>query len=183
MNNNFIQDPLYNLSLNSLKLNTLLHFNPTSTNEVNKIIQSLKSKHSHGYKEITSRILKISAPCIISPLTYIFNDVLHSGIFPDRMKYSIIKPLHKKGTTDELENYRPISLLTCLSKILEKIIYKRLYVFLENDTILSEDQYGFREMLSTYSAINPLINSILKALRKRNLWEACFVTSTKPLTV
>ena len=117
MNNNFIQDPLYNLSLNSLKLNTLLHFNPTSTNEVNKIIQSLKSKHSHGYKEITSRILKISAPCIISPLTYIFNDVLHSGIFPDRMKYSIIKPLHKKGTTDELENYRPISLLTCLSKI------------------------------------------------------------------
>jgi len=87
MNNNFIQDPLYNLSLNSLNLNTLLHFNPTSTNEVNKIIHSLKSKNSHGYEEITLRVLKISAPCIISPLIYIFNNVLHSGIFPDRMKY------------------------------------------------------------------------------------------------
>jgi len=75
------------------------------------------------YDEITSRILKINAPSIISPLTYIFNNVLRSGIFPDRMKYSIIKPLHKKVTTDELENYRPISLLTSLSKILEKIIY------------------------------------------------------------
>ena len=167
MNNNFIQEPLYNLSLNSLNLNTLLHFNPTSTYEVIKIIHSLKSKNSHGYEEIMSRILKINAPHIISPLMNIFNNVLRSGIFPDRMKYSIIKPLHKKGTTDKLENYRPISLLTCLSKILEKIIYKRLYVFLENHKILSEDQYGFREKLSTYSAINPLINSILKAFEEK----------------
>jgi len=83
------------------------------------------------------------------------------------MKYSIIKPLHKKGTTDELKNYRPISLLTCLSKILEKIIYKRLYVFLENHKILTEDQYGFRQKLSTYSAINPLINSTLKAFEEK----------------
>jgi len=167
VDNNFNQDPIYNLSSNFLNLNTVLHFNPTSTNEVNKIIQSLKIKNSHGCDEITSRILKISALSIISPLTYIFNNVLCSGIFPDRMKYSVIKPLHKKGTTDELENYRPISLLTSLSKILEKIIYKRFYVCLEKHKILSEDQYGFREKLSTYSAISPLINSILKAFEEK----------------
>jgi hypothetical protein len=94
VDNNFNQDPIYNLSSNFLNLNTVLHFNPTSTNEVNKIIQSLKIKNSHGCDEITSRILKISALSIISPLTYIFNNVLCSGIFPDRMKYSVIKPLH-----------------------------------------------------------------------------------------
>ena len=76
-----------------------------------KLIKSLKPKDSHGYDEISSRILKISAPCILSPLTYIFNKILHLGIFPDRMKLSIIRPLHKKGTTKEMENYRPISLL------------------------------------------------------------------------
>ena len=117
MDINFNQDPIHNLSSKFLNLNTVLHFNPTSTNEVNKIIQSLKIKNSHGYDEITSRILKISAPSIISPLSYIFNNAFGSGIFPDRTKYSIIKPLHKKGTIDELENYRPISLLTSLSKI------------------------------------------------------------------
>ena len=166
MDNNFNQDPICNLSSKFLNLNTILHFNPTSTNKANKIIQSLKIKNSHEYDEITPRILKISAPSIISPLTYIFNNVLHSGIFPHRMKYSIIKPLHKKGTTDKFENYRPISLLTILSQILGKITYKRLYVCLEKHKVLSEDQYGFREKLSTYSSNNPLINSILKAFEE-----------------
>jgi len=87
MDNNLNQDPIYNLSSNFLNLNNVLHFNLTSTNGVNKIIQSLKIKNSHGYDEITSRILKISAPCIIYPLTYVFNNVLRSGTFPDRMKY------------------------------------------------------------------------------------------------
>jgi len=110
--NDFTQDPIRILNSNILKPTTLLHFNPTSTNEINRIIQSLKTKDSHGYDEISSRILKISTPCILSPLTYIFNKVLYSGIFPDRMKFSIIKPLCKKRSTKEFENYRPISLLT-----------------------------------------------------------------------
>jgi len=82
------------------------------------------------------------------------------------MKFSIIKLLHKKGTTKEFENYRPISLLTVFSKILEKIIYKRLYFYLENYNILSDEQFGFREKLSTCSATNALINSILISLDK-----------------
>jgi len=69
--NNFTQDPIRNLNSNILKLTISLHLNPTSTNEINKIIQSLKTKDSHGYDEISSRILKISTPCILSSLTYI----------------------------------------------------------------------------------------------------------------
>jgi hypothetical protein len=82
------------------------------------------------------------------------------------MQFSIIKPLHKKGTTKEFENYRPISLVTVFSKILEKIIYKRLYSYLKKYNILSDEQFGFREKLSTCSATNALINSILIFLDK-----------------
>jgi len=74
------------------------------------------------------------------------------------MKFSIIKPLHKKWTTKEFENYRPISLLTVFSKILEKIIYKRLYSYLENYNILSDEQLGYKEKLSTCSANSILIS-------------------------
>jgi len=69
------------------------------------------------------RILKISAPYILSPLTYIFNKILSLGIFPDRLKFSEVKPIFKKGSTTDFSNYWLISLLTSFSKIIEKIIY------------------------------------------------------------
>ena len=144
LDNDFIQNSMQNLSSNNSKRTTSFYFKPTLTNEINKIIKSLKPKDSHGYDEISSRILKKSAPCILFPLTYIFNKILRLGIFPDKMKLSIIIPLHKKGTIKELENYRPISLPTVFSKILEKIIYKRLYSYLEKYKILIDAHFGLR---------------------------------------
>jgi Notch-like protein len=94
-----------------------------TTREIEKIIKSLKTKNTGGYDEISIRVLKLSVPYIIPPLTYICNAILNSGIFPDRSKYSIIKPIHKKGNAQEVMNYRPISLLTSFSKVTEKLIY------------------------------------------------------------
>ena len=119
--------------------------------------------------------------CYLFP--YVFNKILSLGIFPDRMKLSIIRPLHKKGITKELENYRPISLLTVFSKILEKIIYETLYSYLEKYKILSDDQLGFRENLSTRSASNVLINSILTSFDKNKFVGGLFCDITKHLTV
>jgi hypothetical protein len=67
-----------------------------STHEVERIIKSLKSKNTGGYHEISTQILKLSAPYIISPLTYICNATLNSSIFPDNLKYAIVKPIFKK---------------------------------------------------------------------------------------
>jgi hypothetical protein len=83
-----------------------------STHETEKIIKSLKSKNTGGYDEISTRILKLSMPYIISPLTYICNAILNTGTFPDRLEYAIIKPIFKKGDDQDITNYRPISLLT-----------------------------------------------------------------------
>ena len=108
----------------------------------------MKNKTSHGYDEISDKILRASAPFILSPLTYIFNKVLSSGIFSDRLKYSEIQPLFKKGKKTEITNYRPISFLLSFSKI-EKIIYKRLHSFLIENNILANEQFSFREKSTT----------------------------------
>jgi hypothetical protein len=68
----------------------------TSTYEIGNIIKALKSKNTSGCDEVSTRILQLSAPYIVSPLTYICNIILNTGIFPDRLKYSIIKPIYKK---------------------------------------------------------------------------------------
>jgi hypothetical protein len=86
---------------------------------------SLKSKNSHGYDGISSRILKVSTPHVLLPLTYIFNKILQTGVFPDRLRFSEVKPLYKKGDKTEFSNYRPILLLPAFSNIMEKIIYKK----------------------------------------------------------
>ena len=76
----------------------------TVMKEIEQIIKSLKMKNSYGYNEITTKILKISTPFISSPLDYIYNKILFWGVFPDRLKYAVIKPLHKSGDRCNVPN-------------------------------------------------------------------------------
>jgi hypothetical protein len=80
--------------------------------KLKKIIHVFPWKNSCEYDEISMKILKISAPFISSPLCRIINISLNMGVFPTRLKYSIITPLHKRGDKNNVTNYRPISLLT-----------------------------------------------------------------------
>ena len=118
-NNITYNDPLLYLRQNFIRPNSTIKLNNTTAHEVDKIIHSLKCKDSYGYDEISTRIFKTSAPYILSPLTFIFNKILSTGIFPDRLKFSKVKRLFKKGSTTGFSNYRPISLLTSFSKIIE----------------------------------------------------------------
>ena len=79
----------------------------TSTKEIENIISSLKSKNSHGYDEISVNILKFSSSYISSPLCHICNKMFSSGIFPERLKYGVIKPIFKNGDRNDICNYRP----------------------------------------------------------------------------
>jgi hypothetical protein len=144
-----------------------IKFNNTSSKEIERIINSLKLKNSHGYDEISTKILKVSAPFISSPLNYICNKSILSGTFPTGLKYSIVKPLFKKGDRNNLANYRLISLLTSFSKVFEKIIYDRLLQHMEINNILVEEQFGFRTSSSTDKASYKLINEILNAFNNR----------------
>jgi hypothetical protein len=146
-------DPISYLRQNFRQSSSTIKLSNTTTHETEKIIHFLKCKNSYGHDEISSRILKVSAPYVLSPLMYIFNKILSTGIFSERLKFSEVKPLYKKGDKTEFSNYRPISLLTSFSNIIEKIIYKRLYCHLNNNNnILVNEQFGFREKLSTETA-------------------------------
>jgi hypothetical protein len=91
------------------------------------------------------------------------------GIFHDRLKFSEVKPLFKKGDKTEFSNYRPISLLTSFSKIIEKILYKRLYQHLNENNILVKEQFGFREKSSTDMATYALLSTVLSSLDKKHI--------------
>jgi hypothetical protein len=141
----------------------------TSSKEINKIINSLKNKHSSGYDEITTKIIKISKHYIISPIINISNKMLSQGVYPERLKFALIKPIYKNGDKSSPSNYRPISLLPAFSKIFEKLIYERLFDHLGKNTILSEHQYGFRKDMSTENASYMLLNDILTAMNSKQI--------------
>jgi Notch-like protein len=141
-----------------------IKFNYTSTKKIEQIFKSIKTKHSHGYDEIPTKILKFSATFIKSSLTYMCNKSLSSGIFPTRLKFSLAKPAFENGDELNISNYRPISQLTAFSKVFEKVIYARLYQQLSQSDILLNEQHGFRSNSSTELASFKLINEILLAM-------------------
>ena len=120
-------------------------FETSSTKEITTIMQLLKTKNSHGYNEISTKLLKISATCVCSPLTDICNMSFLPGIFPAHLKFSITKPIYKKGDRMNPTNYRPISLLTSFSKVFERLLYIRLTEHFCSSKLLVGNQFGFRK--------------------------------------
>jgi hypothetical protein len=94
--------------------------------EIINIISSLKSKNSSCYDGISSEILKLSSVFVSVPLSYMCNMSVITGVFRECLKYAVIKPLYKKEDHGDITNYRPISMLTAFSKVMEKIMHSRL---------------------------------------------------------
>ena len=102
-------------------------------------------------------LVKKLIPYLVIPLEHIFNISLQTGVFPDGMKIARIIPLFKNSNINDFTNYRPISLLSQFSKILEKIFHNRMMSFIEKKNILYESQYAFRKNMSTSLAILELV--------------------------
>ena len=124
------------------------------------IINNLQAKNSCGWDSISTKLLKQIVSGISKPLTILINQVLNTGIFPDKLKIAKIIPIFFKDDQNNIINYRPISLLPTISKILEKIIANQLSSYLEDMKILSSSQYGFRVGHSTECAAIDLIDKI-----------------------
>ena len=127
---------------------------------INKIIYNLPPKSSSGCDGISTKLLKVIAPVIIKPLTLLINQVLNTGTFPDKLKIAKVIPIFKKGDPSLFENYRPISLLPAISKVVEKIIALQLSSYFEKNKLLFDNQYGFRPKHSTEHAALELIDRI-----------------------
>ena len=101
---------------------------------------------------------------IIIPLCHIINMSLSTGNYPDKLKLVKVIPIHKGCSTHELNNFRPISLISVFDKIIEKIIHSRLYNFLELHNILYENQFGFRKDNSTIYALMQITERIKECI-------------------
>ena len=130
----------------------------TTPTELSYIIKTFKAKLNAGHDNIPSIILKYLPDTALIALSHLFNLSLKGGDFITHLKHAKVLPVHKKKNATLAENYRPISLLPCLSKLLEKIVYNRLFSFLTHTKQLSSTQFGFRQGHSTIQSCSIIIN-------------------------
>ena len=164
------------------KRNKRLFFNFTTAEKIRKIIMSLKTKSSSGEDGISSAFLKnehiLSAIC--PSLTILVNQSLCTGIFPERLKVAKVIPLFKdKGDDFSFEYYRPISLLSTISKVYERVVFDQLYEYFDGNKLFYSSQYGFRKKHSTETAGLELIDRAMKDNDKKQDPFAIFLDLSK----
>ena len=152
---------------------------PVSKNEILEIVNNLKDKKSAGHDGIDNYLLKKIINSIVDPLIHLLNFSITSGLVPKNMKIAKVIPIFKKGDKQEVNNYRPISLLTGISKILERIIYTRLINFLQINDIFSNFQFGFRKKHSTSHALLTFIEKVTQALDNHSHMLGIFLDFSK----
>lgn len=130
---------------------------PISASDVLEVVRKMKSKNSSGHDEISTNLVKQSVQNIIIPLTHMINTSLTHGIFPKNLKIAKVIPIYKSNDQKDIKNYRPISLLPAFSKIYEKIVFNKLFKYLDSQGLFYKHQYGFRP---NHSTIHPLLHLI-----------------------
>ena len=149
----------------------------TNSYEIEEIIQGFASgKASDLPVTAVKQCTQILAPV----LTLYFNHFMKEGIFPDILKIGRITPIYKnKGSKQNFNNWRPISILPIFGKIFEKIIYKRLYSFLTSQNVIYSKQFGFRKGHSTSHALNHSVNYLTEAVASRKHTIGIFIDLSK----
>ena len=147
------------------------------------ILKTFESKKSQDLDGISIELLKFISTAISTPLSHIFNLSLSTGIFPSRLKTSRTVPIHKNGRADLCDNYRPISLLSTLSKILEKIVSIQLVNHLELNKLIYKNQFGFQRHKSTEQHLTLLSNFVATAINDNKYCIGVFLDLKKAFDV
>lgn len=146
---------------------------------VEKEVRNLKRNKASGFDNLPPGLLKDVAAEIAGPIAHVINLSLRSGQVPADWKMALVIPLHKSGCTSDNNNYRPISVLPIVSKILEKAVHRQLIEYLERNNCLSQNQFGYRSQRSTDLATALFTDSIRKAADKGLLTGAVFLDLSK----
>ena len=146
-------------------------------------IRSLDPSKATGLDWITPKIVKLSAEVISPTLLRIINTSISSGNFPETPKIAKILPIHKGGAKNDPSNYRPISILSVISKLVEKHETKHLFGFLNKYDLLHKSQSGFRKHHSCNTSLLNLLDKWLKSIDKGELVGAIFFDLRKAFDV
>ena len=156
-----------------------MHMKPIVASDIIKIIGKFNPNKRAGHDNIGNYIIKKVGKEIVKPLTNIFNLSLSIGVVPDKLKTAKVIPIYKKADSAMFSNYRPVSLLSCFSKILERLVFDRCVNFINNQEILNDKRYGFRPKHSTYMAIAQLVDKITNAVEKNETTIGIFLDLSK----
>ena len=144
-------------------------------------LKTLKTNKAVGLDRISARLLKDSAECMVPILTRLFNWSLEPSTFPSIWKCGKLTALFKGGDRTDCNNYRPITVLPTISKILERAMHQQLYEVLSANELLTPNQFGFRPKLSTVTALAHFTDNILQSLHKGGYIGAVFLDLSKAL--
>ena len=175
--------PLHNASsyLKDRIYNTFI-MNQISRDEISKAVNKLKN-NGKGSKTISTMVLKDNTNKLSEILTHVLNSCIADGYFPNELKNGCITPIYKNGSKSDVKNYRPVCSLSPFSKIFERIIYNRMIEFIEQNNILSTNQFGFRKGLNTQAAITQFVDKVHTGLNKRHHTVAVFMDLSKAFDV
>ena len=152
---------------------------PTSIAEVMILILQLDDSKALGHTDIPIKIIKISAPIIVPLFVKIINKSFDLGIFPKALKLAKVIPIFKAGSRLDVNNYRPISLLPTFSKIIEKLMHKRLFSFLETNQVLYKSQFGFQRGKSTQHSLIEIVERIRSCMENKKYGCGIFIDLKK----
>ena len=155
-----------------------MYLHPTDSAEISSILKDLNDSAA-GNDDINIKVVKLSAHNYVNVLVHLVNLSLSQGKIPDELKIAKVIPLYKSGDEQLTNNYRPISILPCFSKIFEKIIYNRIFSFISEHNILYKYQFGFRKNHNTTIALITLIDRILMGFNDGNFTLGVFLDYSK----
>ena len=155
------------------------HFREVQVTEVFKHLKKLSRNKASGPDELPPGMLKDCAAQICSPLCHVINVSIKTGFVPECFNFGNVTPIHKSGSKQVFDNYRPITVLPVCSKIFEKCIHQQISQFLEEHRLLSPTQFGFRKERNTELAATLLLDEIQRGTDKGNVTGAIFVDLSK----
>ena len=154
---------------------SVFHFRNLTEDFVCKELSNLSSRKSCGLDNIPPHLLKLAAPFITKPLTHLFNSSISTSIIPLDWKRARVTPVYKSGQKDQVCNYRPISVLCHVMKILEKGVHMQIYSYFTDNGLLSNCQSGFRPLYSTTTALIDVNDHLLKNIDQKYVTGALFL--------
>ena len=151
------------------KANTSMESQPLSINELKDAFFPLKINKSPCHDGVSFNVIKKCFGELCEPLKYLFNLSIVKGIFPDDLKIATVTPIYKAHTSSNVSNYRPISVLPCFPKMLERIMYNRLQKYLKDQNILYDKQFGFQTAILQIMPLHSWLIKFTRLSRKTNI--------------
>jgi hypothetical protein len=144
-----------------------------------KVLQSLNVNKACGPDGIGNKLLKNISLSIARPLSLLFNNSLTEGKFPTQWKFANVTAIFKKSDSSDVRNYRPVSLLSCLGKVFERVVYNKLYNYLDGHKLLTERNSGFKKSDGTTNQLVHMLNYIYSEIDKRRDVAVIFLDISK----